>query len=66
MLVLTRKAGERIRMLIDSDTEIVVEIAKVTGSKTSVAVSAPAHVKILRGELEAKDDSIAKPSLGSA
>ena len=48
MLVLTRRKDEEI--LIDGDIKIVV--LKVTDSKVRLGISAPAHVKVLRGELK--------------
>jgi carbon storage regulator len=47
MLVLGRKAGERI--YIGNDIYVVVQ--RVNGNTVRLAIEAPADVKILRGEL---------------
>jgi carbon storage regulator CsrA len=47
MLVLTRKAGERI--LIDNN--IVVEVLEVQGNRVRIGIQAPRGVPILRQEL---------------
>jgi carbon storage regulator len=52
MLVLTRRAGESIR--IGDDIEVVVR--RVAGNRVTVAVAAPRDVRILRGELQRFDD----------
>ena len=48
MLVLSRKVGERIHV----GDEIVLEIRRIAGNRGTVALDAPRHVRILRGELE--------------
>lgn len=47
MLVLSRKAGERIR--IGKDVEIT--ILRLTGGRVQIGVAAPRDVKVARGEL---------------
>ena len=47
MLVLSRKISESI--LIGNDIEIVV--TQIAGGKVKLGINAPAHVRILRGEL---------------
>ncbi len=47
MLILTRKAGEGIRI----GGGIVVTVLKIKGKAVSVSVEAPKDVLILRGEL---------------
>lgn len=47
MLVLTRKAGETIRI----GDDIVVTVTWVEGNKVSLGIAAPHDVKILRGEI---------------
>jgi carbon storage regulator len=47
MLVLTRKAGERIVI----DNEIVVEVLEVQGNRVRIGIQAPQGVPILRQEL---------------
>jgi carbon storage regulator len=47
MLVLTRKAGERIVI----DESIVVEVLEVQGNRVRIGIQAPQGVPILREEL---------------
>ena len=53
MLVLSRKAGERIRI----GDNITVVVNRVVGSRVSVGIEAPPNVRIVRGELEFFSDS---------
>ncbi len=48
MLILSRKAGEKIVI----DDKIVVEVVRVVGTRITLGIAAPANVKILRAELE--------------
>lgn len=48
MLVLSRKAGER----IDIGDEITIEVRKVAGNRVTIALEAPRHLRILRSELK--------------
>ena len=48
MLVLSRKAGERIRI----GDNITIIVNRVVGSRVSVGIDAPPNVRIVRGELE--------------
>ena len=48
MLVLSRKTGERIRI----GDDITIEVRRVAGNRVTLALDAPRHVRILRGELE--------------
>jgi carbon storage regulator CsrA len=48
MLVLSRKAGERIRI----GDNITIVVNRVVGSRVSVGIEAPANVRIVRGELD--------------
>lgn len=48
MLVLSRKAGERIHV----GNDIMVEVRRVAGNRVTLAIEAPRDVRILRGELE--------------
>lgn len=48
MLVLSRKAGERINI----GSEITVEVRRVSGNRVTIALHAPKEVRILRGELK--------------
>jgi carbon storage regulator len=47
MLVLTRKAGERIVI----DASIVVEVLAIQGNRVRIGIQAPSGVTILREEL---------------
>ena len=47
MLVLTRKAGERIVI----DGSIVVEVLEIQGNRVRIGIQAPSGVTILREEL---------------
>lgn len=47
MLVLTRKAGERIII----DDSIVVEVLEVQGNRVRIGIQAPQGITILRQEL---------------
>ncbi|MCI0492867.1 MAG: carbon storage regulator [Planctomycetes bacterium] len=48
MLVLSRKVGERICV----GDDITVEVRRIAGNRVALALNAPRHVRILRGELE--------------
>lgn len=48
MLVLSRRERERIRL----GDSIVLTIVRVTGDRVRVGIEAPAHVLVLRDELE--------------
>ena len=57
MLVLTRKAGERIVI----DDSIVVEVLEVQGNRIRLGIQAPQGVTILRQELLAGKGNHANP-----
>lgn len=61
MLVLTRKAGERIMI----DNSIVVEVLEVQGNRVRIGIQAPQGVTILRQELlvgkEGKSPAVPRP-----
>ncbi len=48
MLVLSRKAGEKINI----GEDITVEVRRVAGNRVTIALHAPRDVRILRGELQ--------------
>lgn len=48
MLVLSRKAGERIHI----GDDITVEVRRLSGNRVALAVEAPRNQRILRGELK--------------
>jgi carbon storage regulator len=47
MLVLTRKAGEKIRI----GDEIVLTVIEIKGNRIKLGIDAPSEVSIVRGEL---------------
>lgn len=51
MLVLTRRVGEKIVI----DGGIVIEVLAVHGNTLKIGITAPDHIKILRGELVPED-----------
>ena len=53
MLVLSRKVGEQI--VIGDNITVVVN--KVVGNRISLGIEAPAHVRIVRGELKGVDSA---------
>lgn len=57
MLVLSRKVGERIHV----GDNIVLEIRRIAGNRVTLALDAPRHVRILRGELEQADRDFRGP-----
>ncbi|MFQ3650817.1 MAG: carbon storage regulator [Gemmataceae bacterium] len=60
MLVLTRKAGEQIRI----DNHIVVEVLEIQGNRVRIGIHAPPGVSILREEL--LDKAVGEPRLASS
>ena len=48
MLVLSRKAGERIQI----GEDISLEVRRIAGNRVTIAFRAPRDVRILRGELQ--------------
>ena len=56
MLVLTRKAGERIVI----DNQIVIEVIEVVGNRVRLGIQAPSGVRVLREELLAREKSTAE------
>jgi carbon storage regulator len=48
MLVLTRKAGEKIRI----GPEITLTLLEIQGNRVRIGIEAPDHVTVLRGELK--------------
>lgn len=53
MLVLSRKAGERIHI----GDGITIEVRRLSGNRVALAIDAPSDQRILRGELkESADD----------
>ncbi|MFO0905904.1 MAG: carbon storage regulator [Pirellulales bacterium] len=52
MLVLSRKAGEKVVIAGD----ITVTITRVAGGRVTLGIEAPSHVRVVRGELSAKGE----------
>jgi len=48
MLILSRRESERVHL----GDDIILTIVRVNGDKVRIGVEAPAHIKILRTELE--------------
>ena len=48
MLVLSRKAGQKIHI----GDDIVVEVRRIAGNRVTIALEAPRDMRILRGELQ--------------
>lgn len=48
MLVLSRKAGEKIQI----GDDVTLEVRRVAGNRVTIALVAPKEVRILRGELK--------------
>jgi carbon storage regulator CsrA len=60
MLVLTVKAGEPLRLRDTRNGEATwVRVVRATDGKVRLAIDAPAHVEILRGELLAREGATA-------
>ncbi|GAB5403227.1 MAG: carbon storage regulator [Aureliella sp.] len=56
MLVLSRKAGEK---LVIGDN-ITVEVVKISGNRITLGIVAPPEIKVLRSELKEKPAKPAK------
>ena len=54
MLVLSRKAGQKVHI----GNDVVVEIRRIAGNRVTLALEAPKDVRILRGELHRAADKI--------
>jgi carbon storage regulator len=61
MLVLTRKAGERIVI----DDNILIEVLEVQGNRVRIGIQAPHGVTILRQELVVGKAGEVKPDPGA-
>jgi carbon storage regulator len=59
MLVLTRKAAETIQI----GDDIVVKVIKTGSGTVKIGIEAPAHVRVMRGELIAEKPPV--PSISS-
>jgi carbon storage regulator len=62
MLVLSRRESERIRL----GDSIVVTVVKLAGDRVRLGIEAPTEMRILRGELERRQDEPPLPLQASA
>lgn len=62
MLVLSRKAGEKIHI----GDGITIEVRRVAGNRVTIAIDAPRDLRILRGELEKAVDAFEDTTLAEA
>lgn len=59
MLVLSRKEGEK--LVVGENITIVV--SKISGNRVTIGIEAPRDVKVVRGELERDQNSVAERDL---
>lgn len=59
MLVLTRKKDET----IDIGNDITLTVIRIEGNRVRIGITAPRGVKILRGEIETIDITIANGTI---
>jgi len=52
MLVLTRKQNEKIEIILDDNTSIMISIAEIDRNRVKIGFDAPKNIKILRTELK--------------
>lgn len=57
MLVLSRKANQQIRI----GDGVVLTVLQVKGNSVRIGIEAPRETKVIRGELEPRDDSQSEP-----
>ena len=57
MLILSRKVGQELCIA----NEIVVAIKRIKGDRVTIGISAPAIVKVLRGELKPHESLVTRP-----
>lgn len=62
MLVLSRKASERIQI----GENITVEVRRIAGNRVTIAIEAPRDIRILRGELQQAADEFSDEPTESA
>jgi carbon storage regulator len=61
MLVLSRKASERIRL----GDSIIVTVVRVSGDKVRLGIEAPPDILVLRDELQPHEPSPALPAVAA-
>lgn len=54
MLVITRKEDEAIVLYLPDGEKVVIKIIRLKGNQSSIGISAPKVVNILRGEIVKK------------
>jgi len=52
MLALTRKAGEKIHILLEDDRVIIVEVNRISRSKAKILVDAPPTIRVTRPDYQ--------------
>lgn len=57
MLILSRKAGEQIRI----GDNITITVNRVVGDRVAVGIDAPREVKVLRSELPPRNEKAPTP-----
>jgi carbon storage regulator len=62
MLVLTRKPDETIRI----GDDITITLLKTGRGRAKIGIEAPAHLRVLRSELAARDEAVSNLATGSA
>jgi carbon storage regulator CsrA len=60
MLILTRKRSELIRI----GEDVIVKVIRTGKSTVKIGIEAPAHVRVLRGELTRIDPPASPPGAG--
>jgi len=56
MLILSRRESESVHL----GDDIILTIVRVSGEKVRIGIQAPAHIKVLRNELEIEDTKAPK------
>lgn len=62
MLVLSRKEGERLVI----GENIVITVNRISGNRITLGIDAPRDVRIVRGELEPREDAVQQQAPASA
>lgn len=52
MLVVTRKVGESVKVLIGNGRIVTIKVFKSNRKQVRLGIKAPSDIKVLRGELE--------------
>lgn len=59
MLVLTREAGNSLKIFTESGEEIEITVSKLSRKRASIGIKAPKGFRIVRSELAQRDPVIA-------